>query len=215
MSRRPRLGSPARCESVCKPDSVVDGHPSRHDVTVTLMRPTRDHGAGSPVPAWPCSGWGLPSRRRYRRRWWSLTPPFHPCLCPLGPSAVCSLLHFPSGHPAWKLSSTLPCGVRTFLSSRCGRPTGSHEGFYLESCSRAQRCVWRHAVLASTNSGTTPGLFPSSGQPAGDSGDDDRDDGQPDHTGRARRTSPESGDDQHHEGESQTGHHPVEAVGVT
>ncbi len=32
------------------------------------------------------------------------------------PSAVCSLLHFPSGHPAWKLSSTLPCGVRTFLN---------------------------------------------------------------------------------------------------
>ncbi len=30
-------------------------------------------------------------------------------------SAVCSLLHFPSGHPAWALPSTLPCGVRTFL----------------------------------------------------------------------------------------------------
>jgi len=33
------------------------------------------------------------------------------------PSAVCSLLHFPSGHPAWALPSTLPCGVRTFLGT--------------------------------------------------------------------------------------------------
>jgi hypothetical protein len=24
------------------------------------------------------SGWGLPSRRSHLRRWWSLTPPFHP-----------------------------------------------------------------------------------------------------------------------------------------
>ena len=33
-------------------------------------------------PIWSCSGWGLPSRPGYPRRWWSLTPPFHPCLCP-------------------------------------------------------------------------------------------------------------------------------------
>src|SRR5438552_11177258 len=26
-----------------------------------------------------CSGWGLPSRRRHRRRWCALTAPFHPC----------------------------------------------------------------------------------------------------------------------------------------
>jgi hypothetical protein len=26
------------------------------------------------------SGWGLPSRRSHLRRWWSLTPPFHPYL---------------------------------------------------------------------------------------------------------------------------------------
>ena len=31
------------------------------------------------------------------------------------PSAVCSLWHFPSGHPAWPLASTLPFGVPTFL----------------------------------------------------------------------------------------------------
>ena len=32
-----------------------------------------------------------------------------------GEFAVCSLLHFPWGHPPWVLPSTLPCGVRTFL----------------------------------------------------------------------------------------------------
>ena len=26
------------------------------------MRPTREHRTGRPLPAWPCSGWGLPSR---------------------------------------------------------------------------------------------------------------------------------------------------------
>jgi len=36
--------------------------------------------------------------------------PWHP------PLAVCFLWHYPSGHPAWALPSTLPCGVRTFLA---------------------------------------------------------------------------------------------------
>gem|GEM_PF-2105659 len=30
--------------------------------------------------------------------------------------AVCSLWHFPAGHPGWALPTTLLCGVRTFLS---------------------------------------------------------------------------------------------------
>src|SRR5207253_2439425 len=34
---------------------------------------------------------------------------------PEPPSAVCSLLHFPAGHPDWPLASTLPCGAPTFL----------------------------------------------------------------------------------------------------
>jgi len=29
--------------------------------------------------------------------------------------AVCSLWHFPAGHPGWVLPTTLLCGVRTFL----------------------------------------------------------------------------------------------------
>ena len=49
------------------------GHPS--------MRPTWGHRAGSPSHAWPCSGWGLPSRSGHPDRWCALTAPFHPCLC--------------------------------------------------------------------------------------------------------------------------------------
>jgi len=37
--------------------------------------------AGSPLPAWPCSGWGLPSRPGRPGRWCALTAPFHPYLC--------------------------------------------------------------------------------------------------------------------------------------
>ncbi len=46
-----------------------------------------------------------------------------------GPSAVCSLLHSPSGRPAWVLPSVMPCGVRTFLDRRNGRDrlAGSQE----------------------------------------------------------------------------------------
>jgi hypothetical protein len=50
----------------------------------------------------------------------ALTAPFHPCLCPGGPSAVCSLWHFPSAFAARALPGTLPFGARTFLQ-RSGR----------------------------------------------------------------------------------------------
>src|SRR3989440_4066996 len=47
---------------------------------------------------------------------------------PVPPSAVCSLLHCPAGHPDWPLASTLPCGAPTFLDTieSCrGHPAGS------------------------------------------------------------------------------------------
>ena len=74
-----------------------------------------------------CSGRGLPSRRGRPRRWWALTPPFHPHRP--GP-AVCSLWHCPAGRPGWPLATALLCGARTFLDPRVapryrGRPVGS------------------------------------------------------------------------------------------
>jgi hypothetical protein len=50
----------------------MGGHPSK--------RPTWGHRPGQPSPLWPCSGWGLPSRRGHPRRWCALTAPFHPHL---------------------------------------------------------------------------------------------------------------------------------------
>src|SRR5690625_921760 len=38
--------------------------------------------------------------------------------CARRPSAVCSLLHWPSVHTAQALPGTLPCGARTFLDAR-------------------------------------------------------------------------------------------------
>ncbi len=38
--------------------------------------------------------------------------------------AVCSLWHFPAGHPGWVLPTTLPCGVRTFLDTCVPRSPG-------------------------------------------------------------------------------------------
>src|SRR3954449_5505678 len=58
---------------------------------------------------WRCTRWGLPSRPRLRGRWWSLTPPFHPCL---GVHvrrrwAVSSLLRYPAGFPVRELPGTV------------------------------------------------------------------------------------------------------------
>ncbi len=49
------------------------------------------------------------------------------------PSAVCSLLHFPAGHPDWALPSILPCGVRTFLGRITTPKSGSVRGHPADS----------------------------------------------------------------------------------
>ena len=111
-----RDGEPAcRRGSVHRPLAGIRlcDHPS--------VRPTWEcQRAGRPLPVWPCSGWGLPSRPGCPDRWCALTAPFHPHLCPAPygaePSAVCFLWHFPAGRPDWPLASILPCGAPTFLS---------------------------------------------------------------------------------------------------
>ena len=96
-----------------------DSHSSRPGVAARLQQPTRERrGPRHGSLIWSCSGWGLPCRatlaphavRSYR----TLSPLPDPLA---GPSAVCSLLHWPSAHAAQALPGTLPCGARTFLPS--------------------------------------------------------------------------------------------------
>ncbi len=70
-------------ESAGKPGSVVGNHSSGMHVTVHLEQPTRKHARAARCsrkaacfPIWPCSRWGLPCRRRYRRRGALLPHPF-------------------------------------------------------------------------------------------------------------------------------------------
>jgi hypothetical protein len=92
----PQIRAGTTDESACRPGSVLGhlavvpmcGHPSGPAIADGLMRSTRrlgravlerlrSRGANAP-PFRPSSWWGLPSRRSHLRRWWSLTPPFHP-----------------------------------------------------------------------------------------------------------------------------------------
>ena len=59
-------------------------------------------------------GFAMPTMLPWSR--WALTPPFHPYRRPKT-SAVCSLLHCPSGRPDLALASTLPYEAPTFLST--------------------------------------------------------------------------------------------------
>ena len=102
--RRARAATRARCplpRSVAldhcpsRAKAQVDGEPACRRgsvqpvwawVTIHLRglpgeRPHRGAGEQPISHAWPCSGWGLPSRTGHPARWCALTAPFHPCLC--------------------------------------------------------------------------------------------------------------------------------------
>jgi len=69
-----------------------------------------------PLPAWPCSGWGLPSHTDRSACWCALTAPFQPCLWPVNwPIGGLSLLHSRQVTPTWL--SPAPCPVESRLSS--------------------------------------------------------------------------------------------------
>jgi len=116
-------------------------HLSGTGVAAGLVRPTRKRapfpatpaGNRKTLPAWPCSGRGLPSRGSHLSRWWALTPPFHPYplrrrgLAPvLGPSpavagGIVSVALSPD-RSGWALPTVLPSGGPTFLDRADARP---------------------------------------------------------------------------------------------
>jgi hypothetical protein len=104
--------------------------------------PAADPGpsGGQPRPCLALHRVGFASHRRHRRRWRSLTPPFHPCLSNLVPrpgvigglfSAALSV-----GSPRLEVIQhpALWCPdfpLRATLAAHSGRPTGSPDGFYV------------------------------------------------------------------------------------
>jgi hypothetical protein len=66
---------------------------------------------------------------------------------------VCFLCHFPSGHPAFALRSTLPCGARTFLTVPEGTPRPSGLlAISIALTGTAISQVWRFRLLRNNSS---------------------------------------------------------------
>lgn len=134
-------------ERTCKPGSVPraacaargDGHSSRMPVARHLQQPTRECGgtdrSAAPrrlLPAWPCSGWGLPSQASHPACWCAFTAPFHPYRArrtgrrPRRSAFCCTCPGLATGR-----CYRPPCPVEPGLSSRDGdqhrhrRPSGS------------------------------------------------------------------------------------------
>src|SRR5215208_1879343 len=132
--------SGASGQQACKPDSVKCDHPSRPSIPRRLEQRTRPLGGQprtGPVRLAPDGVWQAVVSPR---RWWALTPPFHPyhrrLRRVLSPLAVSFLCHFPSAFAAWDFPSVLPCGVRTFLEPESSRSPGLHSNCTRALCSR-------------------------------------------------------------------------------
>ncbi len=90
-------------------------------MTIPLGRPSPDASRDRPgrrresapgpcgpaAPTWSCSRWGLPCRRRYRRRGALLPHPFTLAARSEAGSAVCFLWHCPWGRPRRALPGTV------------------------------------------------------------------------------------------------------------
>src|SRR5256714_5027873 len=102
----------------------MGSHPSATPLDaagLAALRPTWDSAGSVIVPAWPCTGRGLPGRRVAAppvRSYRTISP------LPARGSAATPRLggvflwHFPAGFPGSASPTTLPCGVRTFLEDR-------------------------------------------------------------------------------------------------
>ena len=120
----------------CKPDSVPLPGTAIHlgrAIARRLLRPTRDLFDGQPSSLFGLAPGGVCLAGRSPG---SLVGSY-PTVSPLPVLALrptiggLSLLHFPSGYPAWALPSTVPSGVRTFLGLCNPRPSGELDSILL------------------------------------------------------------------------------------
>jgi hypothetical protein len=123
--RRRRWGKrpghrPSDGESACRRGSVRPGgrgdHPSERP---TWGLPPVRRRAGRPCPTFGLAPGGVYRAARVTPDAGALLPHRFTLACAgrSPPSAVCFLLHCPSGRPDWPLASTLPCGAPTFLDT--------------------------------------------------------------------------------------------------
>jgi len=155
-------------ERPCKPDPVpcprAGGRPFLWDRARARPRTTYPEGAIAQVDAilpylvFLRVGFAVPDLSPDPRC--ALTAPFHPC--PLGAirrwtraSAVFSLWHFPWPRDRLPLTTTLTCGVRTFLPARshAGRTRSGRPGLSRrEHCTRRLRPAHPRSLAASNRS---------------------------------------------------------------
>ena len=110
-------------ERICKPNFVLpfgsEDHSSVTRVTAVIEQPTRKliaETGDSIASLFGLAPQGVCHAIVAHARCGALLPHrFTLTATPGGVVAVCFLLHFPSRHHAWTLSSLLPVGVRTFL----------------------------------------------------------------------------------------------------
>lgn len=135
------------CQGAYKPGSVLPrgiasdlrsrgSHSSRRGIAPTLKQPTRTLQGDPPLhvpkgraqhPYAALLRVGFTMRALLPRPRCALTAPFHPYLCPKGPSAVCSLWHFPYGYPRRALPATLGSWSPDFprcINNAAARPPG-------------------------------------------------------------------------------------------
>jgi hypothetical protein len=129
------------CVMASRPVGGILSSASRRLCDHPSVRPTsglplpRERRTGRPYPTFGLAPGGVCRATRVTPGAGALLPHRFTLACArrTGPSAVCSLWHFPAGRPDWPLASTLPCGVPTFLSpvargprTAVTRPTHHH-----------------------------------------------------------------------------------------
>jgi len=124
-------------EWVCKPSSVSPSEDEAAIIYLGLSLPASSCDLPAVIAraeqqlAWSCRRWGLPCRRRHRRRG-ALLPHHFTFACRThrvgAGSAVYFLWHFPAGHPGWPLATTVALSCSDFPPAEkttSDRPTHS------------------------------------------------------------------------------------------
>ncbi len=146
VERRAKTRSGPVSRVLCPRISRGDGHLSRTPIARRLQRPTRESMASRTdsqrpsshlLPAWSCSGWGLPSQPGHPGCWCALTAPFHPCLIPRSwgcaghrRSILCGTFPRLAAGRRYRPPCPAEPGLSSRRSARRGEPAGDHPAHF-------------------------------------------------------------------------------------